>query len=74
MATHAQEIVDQLNRIEEDAPNPPGQNSAEVWEYILTLDDFDEGSGITQASSSDRFALTDGTVIRWDGQRGMWYS
>lgn len=70
---YAQEIVDQLNRIEADATNPPGQNSAEVWEYITGLDNFDENSDVSQASSSDQFALTDGTVIRWDGQRSVWY-
>jgi hypothetical protein len=72
---NAQEIVDQLNRIESEGAEGPGHNPAEVWDWIQTLDEWnpDATDTVDPSGAGDRFALKDGTVICWDEQRKVWY-
>jgi len=76
MATTA-EILDQLNAYETTHANhgerAVGQ-APDVWgDVILQLDEYDEqGTDVIDTGQSDRFALTDGTVIAWDQQRKCW--
>lgn len=71
---NADQIVEHLNAIEANSDNGPGHNSAEIWEYIQSLDEWDVPAtqALDPANASDRFALADGTVIRYDGQRKRW--
>lgn len=58
-------ILNALNTYEDD----------DIWRHIiLTLDEYDgDATGdLMDADGSDRFALTDGTVIRFDAQRREW--
>ena len=64
--TTTQQIIDQLN----------AYTGPDVWNgVILDLDEYDEAATaeIDPSSSGDRFALTDGAVIRWDPQTKSWY-
>lgn len=71
---NAQEIVEKLNAVEEGS-GQPGQNSAEVWDFIQGLDEWDEPATqeIDPSGASDRFKLTTGETIRWDEQTKRWY-
>jgi hypothetical protein len=57
------EILDQLNAYDQGT----GDN---IWQdVILGLDEYDEAAtNALNQSSSDRFVLTDGTMIAWTGQ------
>lgn len=71
------DIVDRLNVWEGAHPFAIRQERGlDVWQdIILGLDEFDEvATGTIDGSGgSDRFALTDGTVIRYDRQARRWY-
>lgn len=46
----------------------------DIWQgLILTLDEYDEaGTDAIDEGKNDRFALADGTVIRYAGERDSW--
>ena len=78
MAT-TQEIVDQLNEFDAetarmDRDDEPTDDRT-PWDVILKLDEYDElaTDGLNDHQASDRFVLTDGTVIRWDPETKSWY-
>ena len=61
-----QQIIDQLN----------AYTGEDIWgDVILGLDAYDEAATakLDPSSASDRVALADGAVIRWDPQTKSWY-
>lgn len=77
MAT-TQEIIDRLNRYESEHPDRQEARAGRAYDpwndVILTLAEYDEGgTNDIDTHASDRFALTDGTVIRFDTMRAEWY-
>ena len=73
--SNAQDIADQLNAIEQ-AADEPGQNSTEIWAYVQTLPEYDEAriDEVDPSGASDRVPLKDGSLVRWDDQRKVWYA
>lgn len=68
-----QEIIDRLNAY--DAEHPPA-TSGDIWQdVILGLDEYDEAATdkLDGQQANDRFATTDGSVIRYDAQTKSWY-
>lgn len=47
----------------------------DIWQdLIMDLDEYDEGAtDAIDTGQNDRFALTDGTVLRFDSQGDRWY-
>lgn len=77
MAT-TQEILDRLNRYESTHPDRAETRADlahNIWDDVIhVLAEYDEGgTNDIDQDKSDRFALTDGTVIRFDSMRGEWY-
>lgn len=70
-----QEIIDRLNEIEQDGDGEPGHNSAEIWDYVLRLEEFDESltDTIDPDYTSTKIGLFGGAVISWDEQTKQWH-
>lgn len=70
----AQEIVDRLNAYEashaaDDYSDKPINN---IWQdVIVRLSEYDQDA--TERAGDDTIILRDGSIIRWDVQRGEWY-
>jgi prevent-host-death family protein len=62
-------IIDKLNAYE-------AGEGTNIWQdIILDLDEYDAAATeeLDPSGASDRFALADGTIIRWDGSSDEWY-
>lgn len=59
-----------------ETEHPYGKDSAnDPWAIINTLPEYDRDASAERFGGDlDRFALTDGTLIRWDVDSGAWYA